>query len=59
MKLEIVKNLYLGAEAEISLCNWLGFRVIAKKRKSKGYRVKDLEKKIIATRMAMKRSLLS
>ncbi|MGQ9514040.1 MAG: KEOPS complex kinase/ATPase Bud32 [Thermoproteota archaeon] len=59
MKIELVKNLYLGAEAEISLCNWLGFQVVVKRRKSKGYRIKDLDRKIIATRTIHEASMLS
>jgi len=59
LKIEFVKNLYLGAEAEISLCNWLGFRVVVKRRKSKGYRIKDLDRKIISTRTIHEASMLS
>lgn len=50
MKLEFVRDLYLGAEAKISLCTWLGYNVVVKKRRSKGYRIGELDRRIIATR---------
>jgi len=59
LKLETIRKIYLGAEAEISLCDWLGFRVVSKRRRSKGYRVKELDRKIIATRTAHEASMLS
>jgi len=48
--LELVKSLYIGAEAEISLCDWLGLKVVVKRRRSKGYRRRELDKRIITTR---------
>lgn len=59
MKLELVRNLYLGAEAEISLCTWLGYDVVVKKRRTKGYRIGELDRRIIATRTAHEALMLS
>jgi len=50
LRLEFVKDLYIGAEAEISLCDWLGVKVVVKRRRSKGYRRRELDGRIIAAR---------
>ena len=59
LRLELVKNLYIGAEAEISLCDWLGFKVVVKRRRSKGYRRRELDDRIIATRTTHEALMLS
>jgi TP53 regulating kinase-like protein len=59
LKLELVRNLYLGAEAELSLCTWLGYDVVVKRRRSKGYRRGELDKRIIAARTAHEALMLS
>lgn len=59
MRLELIKNLYIGAEAEISLCDWLGFKVVVKRRRPKGYRMRELDRRIIATRTTHEALMLS
>jgi len=59
LRLEFVKNLYLGAEAEISLCDWLGHKVVVKRRRSKGYRIQELDKRIMETRTTHEALMLS
>ena len=59
LRLEFVRGLYLGAEAEISLCRWLGLNVVVKRRRSKGYRAKELDRNIIAARTVHEASALS
>ena len=42
--------LYRGAEAEICLSNYLGFKVVQKKRVRKAYRIKDIDDRLISFR---------
>jgi Kae1-associated kinase Bud32 len=42
--------LYKGAEAEICLSNYMGFKVVQKKRVRKAYRIKDIDDRLISFR---------
>ena len=42
--------LYRGAEAEICLSNYMGFKVVQKKRVQKAYRIKDIDDRLISFR---------
>jgi Kae1-associated kinase Bud32 len=42
--------LYRGAEAEICLSNYMGFKVVQKKRVRKAYRIKDIDERLISFR---------
>ena len=43
--------LYRGAEAEICLSNYMGFKVVKKKRVQKEYRIKDINDRLISFRI--------
>ena len=42
--------LYRGAEAKICLSNYMGFKVVQKKRVQKTYRIKDIDDRLISFR---------
>ncbi|MEM0493009.1 MAG: KEOPS complex kinase/ATPase Bud32 [Candidatus Thermoplasmatota archaeon] len=42
--------IYVGAEAEIQVSTYLGMEVIKKKRRSKSYRIKEIDSLLISTR---------
>jgi len=52
------RSLYLGAEAEIWLGTWMDLLVVSKIRRSKGYRLEQLNQRIIGSRTAKEANLM-
>lgn len=52
------RSLYLGAEAEIWLGTWMDLLVVAKIRRSKGYRLEQLNQRLIGSRTAKEANLM-
>ncbi|MDH7507128.1 MAG: KEOPS complex kinase/ATPase Bud32 [Candidatus Thermoplasmatota archaeon] len=44
------KIIYQGAEAKICISKYMGFVVVKKRRLNKGYRIKQIDEKLISTR---------
>ena len=51
--------LYLGAEAEIRLSEYMGFEVVKKQRLSKSYRIKEIDSSLISARTKEESKLFS
>ncbi|MCS7138811.1 MAG: KEOPS complex kinase/ATPase Bud32 [Crenarchaeota archaeon] len=55
----IIRTLYQGAEAIVTLCEWMDMKVVVKTRVRKGYRIRELDEYIRRSRTIREASLLS
>lgn len=53
------KVIYRGAEAEICLSKYMGYKVVEKRRVKKRYRIKNIDNRLISTRTKSEAKLIS